>query len=77
MANTIIITAINSTGGDSVAVAGTVNGVSSNANASRAVLGSFANATNAQSYLAMLLLNSCPQGVSQGALAVTTGTVNN
>ena len=77
MANTIIITAITSVGGDSVMVTGTVNGVSSNANASRAIIDSFANATNAQSYLAMLLLNNCPQGVSQGALAVTTGTVNN
>jgi hypothetical protein len=76
MANTIVITAITPAGGDSVLVTGTVNGVASNANASRAVLGSFANATTAQQYLAMLLLQNCPQGVTQGALAVLPGTVN-
>lgn len=75
MSNTIIITAITPQGGDSIIVTGTVNGVNSSANASRAVLGSFANATTAQQYLAMLLLNNCPQGVTQGALTVTTGTV--
>jgi hypothetical protein len=75
VANTVIITAITPAGGDSVIVTGTVNGVTSNANASRAALGSFANATTAQQYLAMLLLQNCPQGITQGALAVTTGTV--
>lgn len=75
MANTVIITAITPAGGDSVIVTGTVNGTASNANASRAAIGSFANATTAQQYLAMLLLHNCPQGVSQGALAATSGTV--
>jgi hypothetical protein len=76
MANTIIITAITPGGGDSVMVAGTVNGVNSTANASRAVLGSFATALLANTYLAYLLLHNCPQGVTQGALIATTGTVN-
>jgi hypothetical protein len=76
MANTVVIASITPAGGDSVLVQGTVNGVNSSANASRALIGSFANATNAQQYLAMLLLQNCPQAVSQGALAVTTGTVN-
>ena len=76
MANTVVITAITPMGGDSVFVTGTVNGIASTASASRAVIGSFANAINAQSYLSMLLLNNCPQGVTQGVLAVTTGTVN-
>ena len=75
MANTIIITSITPAGGDSVIVTGTVNGTNSNANASRAALGSFGNALTAQQYLAMLLLQNCPQGVTQGNLTVTTGTV--
>ena len=77
MANTIVISAITPQGGDVVIVTGTVNGITSNANASRAALGSFANALDGQRYLAMLLLHNCPQGVSQGAIAVTTGTINN
>jgi hypothetical protein len=75
MANTIVITAITSQGGDSIIVQGTVNGVASNANASRAVIGSFATAVLADNYLAYLLLHNCPQGVTQGALIATTGTV--
>ena len=62
MANTVIITAITPAGGDSVIVVGTVNGVPSNANASRAVIGSFANALTAQQYLAMMLLKIARKG---------------
>ena len=75
MANTIVITAITPQGGDVVNVQGTVNGTSSTASASRSILGSFANAINAQQYLAVLLLQNCPQAIAQGALAVTPGTV--
>lgn len=76
MANTVVITAITPQGGDAVYVTGTVNGVASSATASRAVIGSFATAVLADNYLAYLLLHNCPQGVAQGALQSTTGTVN-
>jgi hypothetical protein len=76
MANVVVISTITPQGGDAIYVTGTVNGQPSSVTASRAVIGSFANATNAQSYLSMLLLHNCPQGVTQGGLAVVPGTVN-
>jgi hypothetical protein len=75
MANTIVIQTYTPQGGDAILATGTVNGVQSSANVSRAIIGSFATAVLADNYIAYLLLHNCPQAVAQGAIQATTGTV--
>lgn len=75
MPNSIIISSVTPQG-DSVIVTGTVNGVSTAATVSRAVLTSLATAILAQQYVAFKLLESAPQSITQASLGVTTGTVS-